>query len=70
VGEWMQLYGREGKSNILSDPTSTVPVFNKASNKRFYITEKLIIIHTCIISVTKMFFFCQYENVVTLYLYW
>jgi len=66
----MQLYVREGKTNILSDPTSTVPVFNKASNKRFYTTENLIIIQTCTISVAMVFFFCLLENVVTLYLYW
>jgi len=63
----MQLYVREGKTNILSDPTSTVPVFNKASNKRFYTTENFIIFQTCIISVTKVLFFCLLENVVTLY---
>jgi len=66
----MQLYVREGKTNILSDPTSSVPVFNKASNKRFYTTENLIIIQTCIISVTKVICSCLLENVVTLYLYW
>jgi len=66
----MQLYVREGKTNMFSDPTSTVPVFNKASNKRFYTTVNLIIIQTCIISVAKEFFFCLLENAVTLYLYW